>query len=81
MSTQAGFSVAANVKAEATRRGLVQSDLATALGVSRAAMSRRLTGEMEFSVSELITLADFLGVDTRQLLDSSQTIERGEVSA
>lgn len=69
MPTQTPADVAANVRAEVARRGLRHADLATALGVSRPAMSRRLTCDMEFSITELRAVAEFLGVPLSVLLD------------
>lgn len=54
--------VASNVRAEMARRGRTQSQLANCLGVTRPAVSRRLTGQTEFSAGELIETARFLGV-------------------
>lgn len=37
-------------------------DVARAIGMSQSAFSRRLTGEKEFTITEVATLADVLGV-------------------
>jgi transcriptional regulator with XRE-family HTH domain len=66
-------SVAANVRAELARRRVRPDDLATALGISRSALHRRLTGEVPFDVNQLQTVAGHLGVASAELL--------GEVSA
>ncbi|MDN4174694.1 helix-turn-helix transcriptional regulator [Nocardioides sp. SOB77] len=60
--------VAANVRAEAARRNQRQVDLAAVLGVTQPAISRRLAGEIEFSVAELQAIATHLGVSTALLL-------------
>ena len=59
--------VAANVRAEAARRGLRQADLAGSLGVSQETLSRRLTGRVPFDVDELVDVAAALGVDVAEL--------------
>lgn len=71
MATDTASTVAANVRAEVARRGLRHADLADALGISRPAMSRRLTGDMTFDVDELQTVARFLGVPVAHLLDAA----------
>ncbi|MCK6096255.1 helix-turn-helix transcriptional regulator [Micrococcus sp. EYE_162] len=43
------------------------SDLGEALGLGRAAMSARMNGHRDFSFSELELVADFLGVQMRDL--------------
>ena len=54
--------VVANVKAELARRGVLQSTVGDWLGLTQSAVSRRLVGEVEFTASELQTLARNLGV-------------------
>lgn len=65
--------VGANVRAELARRSLSQSDLAAHLGLSQAAISRRLSGHTAFDVNELASVAAWLGVSASSLL--------GEVAA
>lgn len=55
-------SVVANVKAEIARCGVSQSGVAAALGLSQPQVSRRLSGRVDFSSSEIIRLSDLLGV-------------------
>jgi len=59
---------AANVRAEMARRQVRQVTLAQRLGLSQAAISRRINGETEFSVAELLAVADLLGVSASALL-------------
>lgn len=59
---------AANVRAEMARRNVRQITVAKRLGISQAAISRRLSGETEFSVAELLQVADLLGVTAAHLL-------------
>ncbi len=60
--------VASEVRAELARQRRPQRAVAEALGISQAAASRRLRGELPFDVAELATLATVLGVDMAQFL-------------
>jgi transcriptional regulator with XRE-family HTH domain len=60
--------VIAEVRAEMARQRRGQVELATALGWSQAALSRRLTGSVAFSTDELAQVAGFLGVPISQLV-------------
>lgn len=60
--------VAENVRAELARRRLTQEQAGAAIGLTQKAMSRRLTGEVEFSASELQKLAGLLEVPAGTLL-------------
>jgi transcriptional regulator with XRE-family HTH domain len=46
-----------------------QETVARALGCSQAAVSRRLTGAVDFSVTELRVIADLVGVSPALLLE------------
>lgn len=50
------------VRAALARRRLSQSDLGQHLGLSQAAVSRRLLGEVPFDIAELAAVAAFLDV-------------------
>jgi transcriptional regulator with XRE-family HTH domain len=50
------------VRAELARHGVSQTDIAEVLGVSQAAVSRRLSGRVEFTLDELRLIAERLGV-------------------
>lgn len=56
-----------NVRAELARRRLTQEQVGVEIGLTQKAMSRRLTGEVEFSGSELQKLAEFLGTPVATL--------------
>ena len=45
-----------------------QLDLAAAIGINPSGLSRRLTGKREFTLTELIRAAEFLGVDLQDLI-------------
>ena len=53
------------------RSRVTQADLAVGLGISQAAVSRRLTGMVDFTVSELDAVASVLGVPTASLLPAA----------
>ncbi len=54
--------VAAAVRAELARRNRPQSELADHLKLSQAAVSRRLSGRVEWRLSELAEVATFLNL-------------------
>lgn len=60
--------VASAVRAEMARRGLRQVDLAVMLQLSQAAVSRKVHGEIPFSVAEVYEIADEFGVDVHELM-------------
>lgn len=60
--------VVANVKAEMARTNLKAPALMTRLDMTRSALQRRLSGEIEFTATELATVADLLGVPVPSLL-------------
>lgn len=65
--------VAAEVRAEMARRRITQSDVGKSLGLSTAAVSRRLRGVVPFDVNELSTIAALLGVPAGTLLVDGQS--------
>ncbi len=56
------------VRAELARARRSQGDAAKQLNLSQPAMSRRLTGEVDFTVAEIRSLADWLGVPVAALI-------------
>lgn len=50
------------------RQQISQTAVADRLGLSQTAVSRRLRGEVEFSVTELHAVADVLGLPVERLL-------------
>ena len=60
--------VAGAVRAEMARRGLRQADVAQLLGVSQGAVSRKVQGDVAFTVDELFTLADRWGLTPADLM-------------
>lgn len=64
--------VAENVRVEMARQRARQGGLATAMRLSQPATSRRLSGEVPFTVDELQAAATFLGVDAAALLNGPE---------
>ena len=61
-ATQADELVAGEIRAALARARMTQSALADQLGVSRAWVSRRLSGEVPLSVGDVALIAGQLGV-------------------
>lgn len=61
--------VADNVRAELARSGKRQVDLAKFLGFTRQAVSKRLHGHVDFRVTELHAIAEYLGVPISALVN------------
>lgn len=55
--------VAAEVRATLARHKISQGAVAQALDLSRPSVSRRLKGELPFTVAELLVVADLAGVE------------------
>ncbi|WP_166433923.1 helix-turn-helix domain-containing protein [Mycobacterium paragordonae] len=64
--------IAGTVRAELARQRKSQQELQSRLGVSRATMRRRLTGEQPFDANELIIVADFLGLAASELFGETK---------
>lgn len=60
--------IADNVRAELARARRSQTQAAAAIGLSQPSMSRRLMGEVDFTVPELMSLAAWLEVELARLL-------------
>lgn len=61
--------VAKSVKGVLAREGWTYSQAAEALGISVITFSRRMSGKYSFTVAELQTLADALGVTYSSLVE------------
>ena len=59
------------IRGAAARDRLPQGDLADSLGMSRQALSARITGRTGWTLSELRTVAQLLGLDFYELVDAS----------
>lgn len=76
--------IAGTVRAELARQRKPQNELQDRLGISRASMYRRMTGDAHFDARELVIIADYLGISVGDLFDgqASATPEQSvEVSA
>jgi len=60
--------VAATVRAEMARAGLLQTDLAYALGLAQQAVSARLRGKTPFTLADIDALADLFGTTAEDLV-------------
>ena len=60
------------VKARMILTDTSPADLADILRVSQSAISRRLTGETEFSVTQLAAIAPKLGVPVSELIPAAE---------
>lgn len=63
----ANSTVAANIRAELSRGGLTQADLAHFMGENEMWISRRMKGAPAFSTNEVQAAADYLGVSVGDL--------------
>lgn len=68
MITTAAAQTGQNVRAEMARKGVTQSELAAALGLSQTVISSRLRGKTPFDVNEITTTAAFLGLPVVSLI-------------
>jgi len=64
----AAATVGAEVRGLLAKHKISQTAAGTELGLSQAAMSRRLAGEIPFNVDELSKLADLMGVPLAMLM-------------
>ena len=61
-------------------KGLTQADAAKMLGIGRQTFSRKLNGHNDFSVSELVRLAELLGTTVVDLAQRSDQIAHSGVA-
>lgn len=66
--------VGANVRAEMARRRIPQRQLAEALGLSQAGVSKRLNGLTPWDVNEITVVAESLGVPVSALIGDTQAV-------
>lgn len=60
--------VVGEVRAEMARQGITQPRLAPLIGMKTSGLNSRLAGRQEFKISELIKIADALGVPVAQFM-------------
>jgi transcriptional regulator with XRE-family HTH domain len=63
--------IAAAIRAELGWQNLSQASLARALGWTEAFLSRRLIGEVPFTLADISAIADQLGVPPSKFLEST----------
>lgn len=68
--TRLSHALSVEVRVWMTRRGVSQQEVADALGVSRQAVSARLTGRTQWTVDDLVAVASLLQVAPSALLTS-----------
>lgn len=68
MSPRLSSIVAANIRAEMARQKVSQAALAERLGISQAAVSRRLAERSPFELDEVETCASVLNVPVARLM-------------
>lgn len=66
--------VVSEVRAEMARQRITQPRLAPLIGMTPAALHTRLAGRQEFKISELIKIADVLGVPVAQFMPAPAPI-------
>lgn len=75
MATQTLPTTGPAVRALMQEKRISQRELGAHLELSQAAIFRRLTGEVDFSISELTGAAEFLGTSIPALLTPSSPVE------
>lgn len=63
-----------NVRAEMARADVSQSTLASMIGLSQPAISKRLRGEVPFDINEAHLIAKALSVDVARLLPKPEVV-------
>lgn len=64
-----GERIAGQVRAAMARADVTQADLARELHISQAAVSRRLSGRVDFTIGELLTVACVVAVPLTDLIE------------
>lgn len=59
------------LKAEFARHDKTQRDVAEVLGIAQAGVSRRMSGEVPWTVDELLKVAAWLNVPPSRLVDAA----------
>lgn len=56
------------INTELQKRDISTTDLSLILGMSKSAVSRKLNGNRDFSIQELIVIADLFEMDLMQMI-------------
>jgi len=67
--------VAANARAEIARLGRTVQPIAEQIGQNRVTLGRRLSGQLPFTIDEIVALSRVLGVPLATLLDGVEETE------
>lgn len=67
------------IRERIAEKGLTQANIARKLGIGRQTFSRKLNGHNDFSVSELVRLAELLGTTVVDLMHRSEQIDHAGV--
>jgi predicted XRE-type DNA-binding protein len=79
MANELAQDIAAQVRAEISRQMKPQRELMDLLGLSQAQISERVRGEVEWRISELVQVAQLLGVPITDFVPASATDPAGVV--
>ena len=60
--------ITGNLRAEMARRGITQQQVADVLGLSQAAVSRRLLGQSPISIDQLFAITEHFGIDMASII-------------
>lgn len=72
MNTTTPTLVTREIRAEIARQGRRVSEVAESIGLSESQMSRRMSGRQDFSVGEILAIADTLGVSPAVIFGRAQ---------
>ena len=70
---KASAKLTTTIRVELARRNLNQTDLGDALGLSAISVSRRMNGHIDWTVTEVERVAEFLGLPFVELFDVATT--------
>lgn len=68
--------IGAEIRAEMARKKLTGVSIAQKIGISRQALSSKLSGNHDFSSTELFKISDALNVKTSELLRRAEEAEK-----
>lgn len=73
MANELATEIAAQVRAEISRQMKPQRELVEILGISQAQVSERVRGDVEWRISELVKVAECLGVPLTTFVPAEST--------
>lgn len=72
MANELATEIAAQVRAEISRQMKPQRELVEILGISQAQVSERVRGDVEWRISELVKVAEFLDVPLTHFVPAAE---------